>query len=106
MAHSELSKRVNRGVTLLDKHRPGWYKDINLDKLVIASSCECVLGQLYGDFTVGCGRLAIGDDGEKFGFFTREPITFTALDDLWKKKILHLREKEKATDANSDRTAV
>lgn len=50
--------RVRRGAKLLDKARPGWEKDINLQKLQLSNTAQCMLGQLYGDYTEGKGLLA------------------------------------------------
>jgi hypothetical protein len=38
---------VCRGVAFLDKHVPGWEKEIDLDDLDLQMGDRCVLGQLY-----------------------------------------------------------
>jgi hypothetical protein len=40
-------KIVERGALFLDEVRPGWATRIDPDTLDLASSCDCVLGQLY-----------------------------------------------------------
>lgn len=37
---------VKRGSALLDRMVPGWYRDLDLDKLNLSSGYACVLGQL------------------------------------------------------------
>lgn len=46
-----IAQRVEAGAAWLDEHKPGWWHTINLDTLDIGSSCNCVLGQTYGDYT-------------------------------------------------------
>lgn len=38
---------VERGAALLDRERPGWYEEIDLERLLIASTTDCALGQLF-----------------------------------------------------------
>lgn len=38
---------VNRGATLLDRERPGWHQEIDLEMFNMRNSCRCVVGQLY-----------------------------------------------------------
>lgn len=45
------------GAELLDEKCPGWASEISLDTLDIDSSQNCVLGQLYGDFSRGAIAL-------------------------------------------------
>lgn len=44
--------RVNRGIEWLDKKhtRKGWLKKIRLNRLVLADSGTCVIGEVEGDF--------------------------------------------------------
>lgn len=42
--------RVARGVALLDEHRPGWWKRIQVNALKMQNTCLCVIGQLEGNF--------------------------------------------------------
>lgn len=62
--------RVALGAGLLDRVRPGWWREIALDRLAMHSCDTCVLGQLYSDFFRGCSVLAesIPDDERLFGF--------------------------------------
>jgi hypothetical protein len=57
---------IARGVKLLDRRRPAWFKRIKLDQLDLANPRFCVLGQVYEGphrlmapgFTLG--RLKLG----------------------------------------------
>lgn len=44
--YGTIESRVAKGATWLDKVRPGWFKNINLDKLQLSDGCHCVLGQI------------------------------------------------------------
>jgi hypothetical protein len=44
-----IPQRVARGAALLDEKLPGWHERIDLDRLDLASSCDCVLGQEFAD---------------------------------------------------------
>lgn len=41
--------RVGRGASLLDEYRPGWERLVDLTKLDLADTCNCVLGQVFFD---------------------------------------------------------
>lgn len=46
---------VRRGAEFLDQHWPGWELEIDVSRLDLGSSCDCVLGQLgvdYGKSTI------------------------------------------------------
>ena len=47
------SEDVSRGVALLDEYYPGWRDEIDLGKLNMSSSDNCILGQLYGSYADG-----------------------------------------------------
>lgn len=59
-----LQERVERGAALLDKRRrsPAWRKKVNPDKLRIEHADVCILGQLYGDYAHGLGKVGIHED--------------------------------------------
>lgn len=56
---AKLSTRVKRGAALLDARYPDWASRIDLDRLDVASSVDCVLGQLHG-YDSGLGAVALG----------------------------------------------
>ena len=43
-------EKVRNGAAYLDEHVPGWRYTIDADRIDIGSRCDCVLGQLLGDF--------------------------------------------------------
>jgi hypothetical protein len=45
------------GATLLDEHRPDWWRGVDLDALDIKDTQFCMLGQVYGDFARGAKAL-------------------------------------------------
>lgn len=61
-------RQVERGAARLDDRRPGWWKlvtqPINLD-----SDSKCVLGQVYGNYGVGCSYQGLDIlTGSRHGF--------------------------------------
>ena len=62
---TDAADRVKKGADLLDRARPGWQDGIELDRLNIASSFRCILGQVYGEYSVGCEALGINGWGDE-----------------------------------------
>jgi hypothetical protein len=62
--------RVARGVALLDEKCPDWRTRVNPDTLDMASDFDCVLGQLYGRYSLGWQPLGItsGVQATRYGF--------------------------------------
>lgn len=50
MTPQEAQERVARGAVLLDEKRPGWEQKIRVNELNMGSFCDCVIGQIEGDF--------------------------------------------------------
>lgn len=47
-AEREKARQVaDRGATLLDERRPGWWKLVELPQLMMSSSFQCVLGHVF-----------------------------------------------------------
>jgi len=60
---AEISERVQKGAELLDEKVPGWADRIDITRLTISSSTDCVVGQLYagrGGYLHGLDELGIG----------------------------------------------
>lgn len=55
----ELPKNVVEGAKLLDEVMPGWAEKINLDTLNMDLRARCILGQLFGNYSVGLQTLKI-----------------------------------------------
>lgn len=96
--------RVARGVAVLDVVSPGWHRLIAMDHLVMDSHADCILGQLYGDYTLGTSAVtqALGVRpairASEFGFtlleseqeYDDDPVVdarFHALAKLWRAEI-------------------
>jgi hypothetical protein len=56
-----LQTRIRRGIKLLDAANPDWHYRVQPDNLRMQFTDECVLGQLYGDYDDGRGRLSLSD---------------------------------------------
>jgi hypothetical protein len=56
-----IMERVRRGAMLLDMEVPGWAGKINGDELDLNDCVSCVLGQIYGWYATGHGRLGLDD---------------------------------------------
>lgn len=67
-----ITERVAAGAAFLDEHDPEWWREIDLDKLNLASSEVCVLGQrcpleVLADFErVSVGELTEDDDIDRY----------------------------------------
>jgi hypothetical protein len=59
------TQRVRGGANLLDYHRPGWEREIDIEHLDMGDTDFCVLGQLYGDYESGCDALGLGRNDER-----------------------------------------
>jgi len=45
-----LTRRVKKGIKWLNEVKPGWYKDIDVEKLNLEEPDVCVCGQVFGSF--------------------------------------------------------
>lgn len=86
MAHPAASDRVAAGARFLDRMFPNWFLQVCECTLNQASCKLDVLGQLYGNYWVGLGRLKISSQGEtQMGFHT---ITYSSHPDRRKEETL------------------
>lgn len=58
-------KRVKRGAALLDKDLPGWFRKVDVHVLDVQDTARCVVGQCYGSWIDGTGRLGLRDGVEQ-----------------------------------------
>lgn len=58
---------VNKGAMYLDEINPVWYKEIDRDSLDVGSSCFCIGGQLYGNYSIFLRATRL-KDGRLYGF--------------------------------------
>ena len=56
---------AQRGAALLDNIKPGWAQHINIASLDMNHPNDCVLGQLYGEYTGPLCVKIFGDVGGK-----------------------------------------
>jgi hypothetical protein len=52
-----IAERVARGAALLDEKRPEWAAKVVPGRLRMGSFCDCVLGQVYGDYVDGIRQI-------------------------------------------------
>lgn len=90
--------RVKNGMMLLDeKHGPGWVWRIDVDTLALASTCRCVLGQVYGDYGDALDVLGLFNGRSAEHGFTLtgsqepEPVMWVELTTAWRHAILARR---------------
>lgn len=67
MTHEE---RVGRGADLLSGVRPNWRAQLDPDRLDLADTSTCPLGQLWGDYYEGLDALGITSayESASYGF--------------------------------------
>lgn len=103
------AEAIERGVEFLNGHLAGvdWWNQINLDKLNM-NGCNCVCGQLSKRNPIPLDDKLFLDEvqlSEKLGFFASKTMDFkypseeadqrwSTLDEMWKAKILELRNKQ------------
>lgn len=92
-----LTRRVQRGLELLDREMPGWAQFMDADRLDLALGNRCILGQLYsGHYDMGeavlfgRGRSAreATNDARRHGFYQGLFSTNHRLTLEWAKIIL------------------
>lgn len=96
-----LRKDVEAGAFYLDENHPGWFKKINLDTLDLSNQCNCVLGQLHGDYDDGLIEEKIAASRNwspgpahrvalraiHLGFYSFGRVKYDALTKAWKRAI-------------------
>ena len=99
MSSADLRSRVKRGADWLFKRRPKALWRIDLEKLDLASPCNCVLGQEWGDYAdaldVVLPPLAPGRPwAVEHGFLQSDGRGYKALTQAWREEITTRREEE------------
>jgi hypothetical protein len=100
LTQAEAQARVARGAEVLDRHRPGWYRRVNLGTLQLETCTMCVLGQLGLEegkgFSNMCGVLLNAENAwglspgstVQWGFASEpdegKPQFWRTLTDAWK----------------------
>ena len=97
-----LPKNVERGAELLDRELPGWDERIDLDRLDLGSTCDCIVGQLnpahahfkHHRYSKGIEALGVETRPSRFGFNTWGQQRFASLTAAWKRLIESRRKEE------------
>jgi len=93
---NDLRSNVELGARMLDKQRPGWHRNIDVDVLDQRSTRNCVLGQTFGDYYDGITSLYGETEASEacLAGFTIDPFTtyprgevWDALNKTWKAEI-------------------
>lgn len=86
MTRQQLHARVQAGAAWLDDNVDGWRGSVDVNTLDMESPCNCVLGQLRGEYFDACEELRIDyfEDGWRLGFLPYdEPGDTNVLRELW-----------------------
>ena len=79
----EARERATRGAELLDEKRPGWAAAIDRKRLDMGSVCNCVLGQLYKDFSDGLNAICSYATVVDVGFVRSSEVCCPTLKKAW-----------------------
>lgn len=101
-------KRMRKGVKLLNEQAPGWHRKVKISTLDLSSNDNCILGQVFGEYTNGLELLDINSNdetrnGPAHGFslcseeWTNERIA--DMTEWWKKQIRAKRKGNKVVGA-------
>lgn len=83
-----VEEAVSFGIAVLDEHAPGWATGIDVETLYLKDGDRCVLGQLFGDYGVGCDMLDLYDDTpERCGFTASGYRPWAPLQAEWRRVI-------------------
>ncbi len=86
--------KAGRGALLLDALVPGWWKNIDIIKLRLSSSVNCILGQIFGSYGKGLNELDLDNDGPYYGFQEDNSVTHAQLTREWRLLITNRRNAE------------
>ena len=81
-----MTSAVERGALFLDEKRPGWWKEIDVDRLNMGNPVSCVLGQLCGSYGDGLYQLGI-TPAEQFRLGFYSPTFSGLLTEPWEQAI-------------------
>lgn len=119
MTDIDYAARVARGVALMDKKWPNWATEIDVDRLDINSSWDCVTAQYAqrrdADFSWLDGMDMLGLDRVSYrehGFNGEEdpeggivpPAAYAALNGLWRAEIERRRAQAEQAPAEPEET--
>ena len=98
-------KNIARGVALLDEKLPGWEERVNLNRLDLSSTCDCVCGQIvtkkdrwWSRYRHGLAVLGIEEHhAGRYGFVATGNTKYASLTDEWARVIRAKRRGEEIT---------
>lgn len=87
-----MNEEIQRGIALLDAEKPGWQDDIDFTNLDMGDHDNCILGQIYGNYSRGRMALDIFDiDDSVYGFDlppdSEDILLYNALTEAWKEAL-------------------
>jgi hypothetical protein len=84
-----IRERVAKGIALLDSRIPEWRENVDVDRLEIYSTFDCVLAQVFGGYGEGLALLGIRTDmlAASFGFEAYEHEEFPEITMEWKRAL-------------------
>lgn len=102
------AKRAQRlartGAAFLDRARKGWFWDVRVTRLDLSSTCNCILGQVSGDYDDGLDTFGIngGIEAEKLGFLSNDSfkVDYDLLTQAWANEV-RVRRGFKPVDITS-----
>lgn len=107
LTYQEVEPRVRRGVELLDRVRPEWWKEIDIKELSMPESCNCILGQLWECFGLGTEKLWPGSvhrqqcEAEYHAFMARDD-DYPLIEQTWRSWITSRRQAAAKPDFNPE----
>lgn len=96
LLYSKFQSRINAGVKFLDGKlgRKKWLKDIDIQKLNLASDKTCIIGETMGGFTAGIDSLGISyDESKELGFYLSPGDRYPMLTAMWQATLYKLGAK-------------
>lgn len=92
MLKSAIERLAARGAAFMDRERPNWENDIDLNTLSLGSPEQCILGQHYGAYDMGTMALGLSMRRQyRYGFIaTKEGgcAEYPALTEAWAREIM------------------
>lgn len=103
MSAPDCAARVAAGAAFLDERMPGWAERIDLGRLDLDDECNCVIGQLTGDYINGVAQFGLRLSEEvSLGFMPGQADGWHLLDAAWADEIKKRREDAGWTDEWDD----
>jgi hypothetical protein len=90
----DIVANIERGMQFLDARISNWTDAIDIDNLRLSSCTNCILGQLFKDFSVGVEHLHIPFNPGSLGFNIVSGTTYADLTKTWKEAIKKRKEEQ------------